>query len=191
MNKSVTTLLIPFIAGAALLLFLERLVRPNPAERNYEAFTEMVYSKAAESLSASASLPGGMTQQHVQPGVVVRGLAPFHYGEGSDEAQRAGRELANPYAEDATVLGRGGELYGRFCVVCHAADGGGQGPVTRRGMLPPPSLLGARARALPDGELFHILTLGQGNMASYAAQVQAADRWKVVRYIRSLQEPAQ
>lgn len=189
MNKTLMTLLVPFLVGAGLLLLLERLVRAHPTERNYEAFTEMVYSKAAESLSPSASLPGRMTQQHVLPGVVVRGQRPFHYGEGTEEAQRAGRELANPYVEDDSVLGRGAEIYGRFCVVCHGADGGGQGPVTRRGMLPPPSLLGARARALPDGELFHILTLGQGNMASYAAQVQAADRWKVIRHIRSLQEP--
>ena len=185
--KTFLALLLPCIAG---LLVLERFLQPNPRERNYEAFTEMVYSKAGESMSPSVSLPGHMTQQAVLPGVVVRGQPPFHFGPGLEEAQRAGRELQNPYGSEPEVLARGAEIYGRFCTVCHGGDGQGQGPVVLRGMLPPPSFLGAHALEIEDGEMFHILTLGQGNMASYAAQVSPDDRWKVIRHVRSLQEPA-
>jgi hypothetical protein len=42
---------------------------------------------------------------------------------------------------------------------------------------------------MPDGQMYHLLTLGQKNMASYASQVERADRWKVIRHIRALQEP--
>ncbi len=42
---------------------------------------------------------------------------------------------------------------------------------------------------MPDGQMYHLITLGQKNMASYATQVQRDDRWKVIRYIRTLQEP--
>jgi mono/diheme cytochrome c family protein len=187
-NSSLRTMLVLFLPIAGILLALEVLLRPTPGERNYEALTEMVYSKAAESLSPNAVLPGQKTQQAVVAGVVVRGQMPFHYGLGQEEAARAGRELGNPFEDSPEVLERGGLIYRRFCVVCHAGDGGGQGPVVLRGMLPPPSLFGARAMAIADGEMFHVLTLGQGNMASYAAQVSAADRWKVIRHVRSMQE---
>ena len=190
MNPAWKTFLILFLPCLVLLLLLERVLRPNTRERNYEVFTEMAYSKAAESMSPSSSLPALMTQQAVVSGVVVRGQMPFHYGPGPEEAKRAGDELTNPFGDEPQVLERGGEIYRRFCSVCHAGDGGGQGPVVMRGVLPPPSLLGARALEIRDGEMFHLLTLGQGNMGSYAAQVSAEDRWKVIRYVRSLQESA-
>ena len=55
-------------------------------------------------------------------------------------------------------------------------------------MLPPPFLTAARATQMADGEMFHILTYGQGNMASYAAQLTREERWMVIRHVRSLQE---
>ena len=188
MNASLRTLLVLFVPVVGILLVLEVLLRPNPGERNYDALPEMVYSKAAESLSPNAELPAQMTQQAVVAGVVVRGQMPFHFGVGQEEATRAGRELVNPIEDSPEVLERGSLIYRRFCAVCHAGDGGGQGPVVQRGMLPPPSLFGARAMAMADGEMFHVLTMGQGNMASYAAQVSTADRWKVIRHVRSMQE---
>ena len=43
---------------------------------------------------------------------------------------------------------------------------------------------------MPDGQMFHVLTFGQGNMAAYAAQVERDDRWRVIAYIRQLQGQA-
>jgi mono/diheme cytochrome c family protein len=190
--KNVLLWILPCVA---FLLALEYALRPNTEERNYEIFTEMAYSMANESMSASVGLPGGMTQQPIVNGVVVRGQLPFRYAPGPEEAQRAGRELTNPHGDkaqdDPEVLARGAELYKRFCTVCHGAGGDGQGPVVFRGMLPPPSLHAARAVQMKDGEMFHILTLGQGNMASYAAQLGVEDRWKVIRHVRRLQEASQ
>ncbi|HNA07430.1 MAG TPA: cytochrome c, partial [Leptospiraceae bacterium] len=37
----------------------------------------------------------------------------------------------------------------------------------------------------------HIITMGRGLMASYAAQIEPDDRWKIILYIRKLQEAEQ
>lgn len=109
-----------------------------------------------------------------------------------EEADRAGRELFNPYVADKPALARGKHVYETFCLVCHGTGGAGDGPII--GRFPnPPSLVDQRpapfrsARNLPDGALFHIITRGQGIMASYAVQVRPNDRWLAILYIRSLQ----
>ena len=164
-------------------------MRPRHDVRNYEFMPEMVYSKAAESFSASSLLPGGITNQGLVAGVVPRGSEPYPYGLGEEETLRAGAELVNPFAEiEADDLERGRRMYSIYCSVCHDDRGDGVGPAVMRGMLGPPTLKSDRALTLTDGSLFHILTQGQGNMASYAAQLSDADdRWRVVRWIRQLQ----
>ena len=128
------------------LLVLQRIVRSNPRERNYELFTAMVYSAAAESQAPSAVLPDGRTWQPLVEGVVVRGRPPLRFGPGDDEAARAGRELANPFAADGDeVLARGAEVYGIFCSVCHGANGSTPGPVVVPSMPPPPGFTRANA----------------------------------------------
>ena len=116
-------------------------------------------------------------------------MLPLYFDAGPEEALRAGRELESPLDPgDAAALELGRGLYGIYCTVCHDAGGEGRGPVVLRGMLPPPSLHAARATQMRDGEMFHILTYGQGNMASYAAQLSRDERWRVILYVRQLQE---
>jgi mono/diheme cytochrome c family protein len=176
--------------GTSVLLFgLHTLVQSDPRVRNVEIFTEMAYSTAAESFAANAALPAGCVLQSLVPGVVPRGRTPFLYGEGAEEAQRAGRELDNPFAAtDTAALRRGAEVYALSCVLCHDAAGSGQGTIVKRGMVPPPSLSGARAVEMKDGEMFHIITRGQGNMPGHAAQILPEDRWKAILWVRELQE---
>ena len=187
--RSARRTLIAALSCALALVLLRATLRPDYQRRNLRVFTEMRDSLAQESFGASAFLPGGTTQQPLVAGVVIAGETPFRYGSGTEEAQRAGRDLASPLApDDAAARARGATLYASFCVACHGADGGGRGPVVERGMLPPPSLLGARARTLPDGEIFHIITRGQGNMAPHAAQLTPTERWQVITHLLSMQE---
>jgi hypothetical protein len=58
----------------------------------------------------------------------------------------------------------------------------------KRGFQPPASLLTQRARDMKDGQMFHVITYGQKLMPSHAAQLPVADRWRLVRHIRGLQE---
>ncbi len=188
MNGARGYVIVAIVVMAAVLV-LDRILQQDHKQRNSEIFTEMAYSKANEPFSLSASLPGGLTQQHLVPGTVARGLMPLRYGTTPEEALRAGKELQNPLpADDAASLKRGGELFSIYCVACHDAGGTARGQAVLYGMIAPPSLHATRATQMADGEMIHILTYGQVNMASYAAQLSVEERWQVIRHVRGLQE---
>jgi len=147
---------------------------------------DMIDAVPYESFSPNPVLPQGMTLQPPAPGSVPRGVQPFHYGSGPEEAARAGRELKNPFTATRDNVDRGDQVFHTICFTCHGAAGLGDGPVVPR-FPPPPSLTAAHARGLPDGQIFHIVTRGQGLMPPHAAQVRPDDRWKVALYIRKLQ----
>ncbi|HLG14739.1 MAG TPA: cytochrome c [Blastocatellia bacterium] len=154
--------------------------------RNREFPTQMQNSPAYLSQTANPVLPNAMTEQAPVPGTIPRGFQPFHYGPGAEEAARAGRELANPFKPTAENLARGGHVYANYCAVCHGATGGGDGPVIPK-YPNPPAYTTEKSKAVADGTMFHVITVGRNNMPSHAAQVSADDRWKVILYIRKLQ----
>ncbi len=164
------------------------IVEPDHSRRNLEFMPDMSVSPATESQTVAGALPGGYSQQALVAGVVPRGVTPFRYGPDDAEAQRAGRELSSPFAaDDAAAQARGAEVFRIHCVPCHDAAGGGQGTAVLRGMLPPPPLKGINAMQMPDGQMFHVLTLGSGNMPAMRTRLSAADRWAVIRHVRALQ----
>lgn len=85
------------------------------------------------------------------------------------------------------LVDRGQERYNIYCIVCHGPTGNGDGMIVRRGFSPPPTYHDDRLRNAPVGHFFDVITNGWGKMNGYAAQVQAADRWAIVAYIRALQ----
>jgi mono/diheme cytochrome c family protein len=127
-----------------------------------------------------------MTQQPAVPGTLPRGYKPFHYGADPAEATRAGRELKNPFQPTVENLARGQYIFSNYCVACHGAGGAGDGPIIPK-YPNPPAYQTEQSKALPDGAMFHVISLGRNNMPSHAAQVAADDRWKVILYIRKLQ----
>ena len=48
-------------------------------------------------------------------------------------------------------------------------------------------LLLEHALNMTEGQMYHVISLGQGNMASYASQVTRDDRWRAIIHIRRLQ----
>lgn len=187
--KDVPAIVVTGVLSGLALVAVHAALKPDFSRRNYVMFTEMAQSRAVESFASSAELPGGQALQPLVAGVVPRGQRPPEHGPGPEEAERAGVELVQPFSpDDAAALQRGAQRFGIFCAVCHGPGGEGDGVVTQRGLPPPPSLLGARALALPDGALFHVVTWGQGKMAPFAAELSPEDRWQVVLHVRRLQE---
>ncbi len=175
-------------AGLVLAVALNLVLSRDPGKPNDPFMPDMVDPVSYPSDSPNPDLPGGTTYQPPQEGTIPRGRLPLHYASTPEDAERAGRELQSPFrSDDLAVAQRGALVFSRSCAVCHGGDGRGNGPVTRRGVPPPPSLVDGKSASMPEGQLFHILTYGQGNMAAYAAELDVGDRWAVIRHVTGLQ----
>ena len=161
-------------------------VRPDPATPNIEILPDMAHSVAYASFSPNPILPDGKTMQPPVPGTLARGFEPLHYQATPGDALRAAAELKNPL-DPQKARERGAVVYQNFCTPCHGGALRGDGAVALHGYPAPPNLLGEKSMKLAEGQMFHILTFGQNNMASYAAQIDREDRWRVILYVRSLQ----
>ena len=176
-----TVILLPIVVSGGVYA-----LRRDLSVRNREWPTQMQYSPAALSQTANAALPYGMTQQLPVAGTIPRGFLPFHYAPGEAEEKRAGLELTNPFQPTAENLARGQFIFTNYCAVCHGPTGAGDGPIIPK-YPNPPNYNADKSKALTDGALFHVITMGRKDMPSHAAQVKAEDRWKAILYIRKLQ----
>ncbi len=81
-----------------------------------------------------------------------------------------------------------GLSYTKFCLHCHGEKGLGDGAnVTAGGYPQPPAYNGPQLKTLPEGKMFHTITYGKGQMGSHAAQLSKIERWKVIQYVKVLQ----
>jgi mono/diheme cytochrome c family protein len=167
MNRvALNTALLAGLAGSA---GLNLAIRPDLTRPNREFFPEMVRTVAYDSFAPNPNFADGKTLRAPVPGTVIR----------------PGSRLPEARA------GRGGAVFVTFCQPCHGASGKGDGPVAMRGYPPPASLLGEKAIAMSDDQIFAILTKGRGNMPSYASQLSADDRRNAIAYVRSMQRKAE
>lgn len=189
MNRFYVNVLL--ILSTATILALSALPGKNGLRPNDDFWPEsqMAHTPAYKAFSANVNFTDGMTLRSPPPNTLARGQLPLHYEAAPTDALVAGLELHNPFAaDDEARLERGATVFASYCQVCHGPTGFGNGPVTKHGFPPPPSLLADRARQLKDGHMFHVLTYGQGNMSSYAGQLSVADRWCAVLHVRKLQQ---
>lgn len=98
--------------------------------------------------------------------------------------------IKNPFDSISTSdLAESGRLYNINCGICHGDKGKANGPMAGKvgGII---DLTGPQYVALADGTIFHVMTYGKNNMGSYASQLDRKQRWMIVKYVRSLQQPS-
>jgi mono/diheme cytochrome c family protein len=184
------TLNLALLAAIVVCLVGTWLLPSDESRPNYDLLLEaqMARSPAYDTFAPNANFADGLTLRTPPPGTIPRGETPLHYEATPLDAARAGRELSNPLpANHPGVQQRGAELFRTYCQICHGTSGQGDGPLTRHGLPTPLSMLTGKAVQMKDGEMFHLLTYGQGNMPSHAVQLPPGDRWCVIHYIRQLQ----
>lgn len=93
---------------------------------------------------------------------------------------------ANPIMYSETAFNEGKEIYARACAVCHGETGKGDGPISAKigGVA---NFTAGEPQTRTDGQLFYYITYGKGNMGAHAMILDRTERWKVVQYVRGLQ----
>ena len=117
--------------------------------------------------TASTFFYDGASMRQPVPGTVaIGGLkedAAFFTGKGAD-----GQFVATiPHSVDEALLERGRQRYGIYCQPCHDARGDGRGILFQRGNVPTATFHQEKILKYPDGQIFDVITNGQGLMPSY------------------------
>ena len=160
---------------SAALVLAVTLVACKHEAPNVIYMPDMVYSPALK-----AQKEGSMRMP--VPGTVSRDFVAYKYRD----IEVAGHENKNPLRPTLTVLKRGQQIFNTFCIVCHGPNGEGDGSIVPK-YPRPPSLQSDKIRGYADGNIFHVISLGQNLMPSYASQISQKDRWAAIHYVRALQ----
>ena len=158
--------------------------RNNPG---WQYFDDMVTSPAYESYTMNPNFEDGKTMQPLVEGTVPRGFMKYPYEKTDEDRITAGLTLENPLEATSENLERGKNVYEIYCSSCHGETGDGQGNLytSNKFQYPPANLLSDKVITIPDGEIYHVISVGWGIMAEHGSQIQPDDRWKAVMYIRN------
>jgi len=149
-----------------------------------EPFNWMMYQQKLSAQSPTTFFKDGFSMREPVEGTVARGYMPYPYP--ADSAVLAEKYLVNPLEPTVANLNAGKAKFNTFCSPCHDYHGTGQSRLN--GQFPnPPSLQSDRVRNWKDGHIFHIITMGQNTMPSYAKTVNETERWQIVLYVRALE----
>jgi len=155
-------------------------------QTNIELIQDMMESPAVKAQEYDEFFADHMGGARVPPEHTAPvGFKPYRIGFNPEMA----KVDRNPMAGDSSgsVLLTGEKFFQTNCAVCHGYDGGGAGPVAEKMPNKPPSLLSDKIRGWSDGQVYQVISMGQGTMGSYASHIPQAYRWQVVNYIRHLQ----
>ncbi len=133
--------------------------------------------------SSSSFFSDGFGMRTPVPGTVSRGNFPYVY---SGLPDTMAKNLINPVLMNEYHLKKGKEHYNTFCSPCHGYFGKGDSRLNNQ-FPNPPSLHSDKLRNWTDGQIYHVITVGQNIMPSYASQLEPIERWQIVNYIRALQ----
>jgi mono/diheme cytochrome c family protein len=152
---------------------------------NVELIQDMMVQPANKAQDSLPSNPEKSSQLVPPEGTAATNREVYLF-KGNPEG--AANSLKMPDMYDG-MLKLGEKHYRNYCMVCHGEKGAGDGPVASKFQgVKPPSLLSEKVRGMKDGQIFHIITDGQGVMGTYINHMPfSKDRWAVVAYVRKLQ----
>jgi len=137
--------------------------------------------------TASTFFYNGSAMREPIPGTIpIGGLkedGAFFTGKGPD-----GQFVATiPVTVDDALLERGRQRYAIYCQPCHDARGDGKGILFQRANVPTATFHQEKIQKYPDGQIFDIMSNGQGLMPAYRWPIPPADRWAIIAHIRELE----
>jgi mono/diheme cytochrome c family protein len=100
-------------------------------------------------------------------------------------APAAQAAVADPTPDNAATRDQGSAVYAKNCQICHGSSGDGDGTGAAYMNPKPAKLSDSAIQAQSDGALFWKIGKGRNLMPGWTPNFSAADRWAVVRYIRT------
>jgi len=110
--------------------------------------------------------------------------------------------VKSPIDSSAAMIATGKILYNTYCEHCHGATGTGDGKVAAGVTVEEPgrgqvqkgtyngvaNLKGDALKNVTEGHIFHVITYGKGLMWPHGSQITVEDRWKIAKYVKTLQK---
>lgn len=125
----------------------------------------------------------------------AQGWLPYRIPK--DSLALAARTLKNPLDSTAAIVGQGKILYEMYCDHCHGSKGAGDGLVAAGVSIDGvqkgnyngvPDYKSAGLISISEGHIFHVITYGKGLMWAHGSQVSPEDRWKIAKFVKTLQK---
>ena len=142
--------------------------------------------EVGEYYSSNPNNPFGMNMREPVPNTVPRndqGYLPYRIHK--DSLQLAAK-VKSPLPASVEIVSEGKILYTRFCNHCHGETGQGDGLVGQviKGV---PAYNSRSVKDKSEGHIFHVITQGIRRMGAHGSQLSVDERWKIVRYVQTLQ----
>jgi len=104
-----------------------------------------------------------------------------------DSLALASELMKNPLDSTTAVISEGKILYEMYCDHCHGPKGEGNGKVSEKynGV---PNYKSDALKSITEGHIFHVITQGKGLMWAHGSQINPEDRWKIAKYVKTLQK---
>lgn len=191
-NKRVRNTALYLIAVSCIILPLLFMLSSCNRDRNNPGYTylsDMSNSEAYKYYSENPVFADRKLKRITVFGTIPRGFEPYTYPKTIEGQVRAGKELVNPVSNSPENIKIGKEKFDTICAMCHGISGTGKGYLvtTKKFKKDVTSLVSDYVQNKPDGEIFHVITLGSvsGFMGSHSEQLKPDDRWRIVRYIKT------
>jgi mono/diheme cytochrome c family protein len=153
----------------------------------------------AEFYNSNQLNPHRMNMRLPVPNTVKRnaqGWLPYRLPNDSSGLRLANR-LRNPLDSSAQVVAEGKVLYEMYCDHCHGPKGAGDGKVAqgvtvdgkeKSAYAGVPNYKSDALKNITEGHIFHVITYGKNLMWPHGSQVSPEDRWKIAKYVKTLQK---
>lgn len=186
MKKSLKAKLM--IGAAMTTAFIALPSCKDSSKPNVELIQDMMESPTIKPQEYDEESPNHSGMRVPPEGTQPVGFVPYRYAKDFAASANNVNPLAGDFSEDSLKVGL--KFYETNCTVCHGdkGQGGEKMPVGEKMALKPPALTSEKITKWTDGQIYHVITMGQGVMGPYASHIPQKYRWQVVNYVRHLQK---
>lgn len=165
----------------------------DPNSPGYEYMPDMYRSGAVEAYvdyhhpdSLSAMVPPDGTVPYSEDPSKAVFMMPYGLKNTPGDYDKSAM-LKSPLEFTEARLKEGESIYKKMCMHCHGEKGDGQGQIALNGKIEGIPSYSGQLKTLPEGKMFHTITYGKGLMGSHAGQLNKEERWKVILWVKALQ----